>query len=96
MTLMTFSSTFFCPPRGVMVMEQLNFPADSPTNLSFSFFTSSGLSFSFSLMTMPLPSTWKTMGVLETFLISRNSSSWWPRQRTGDWLKMSHLTLNLG
>ncbi len=38
-TFIVFYKIFFCPPLGVIVIEQLNFPAYWPTNLSLSFFT---------------------------------------------------------
>ena len=96
MTLITFYKTFFWPPLGLIVIEQLNLPTYSPINFTFSFFTSSGFNFSFSFIIIPFPYTWKTIGVLEVFFNSKNYSSWWPIQITGVWLKISHFTLNLG
>lgn len=73
-TLITVSSTFFWPQRGVIVMAQLNLPICLPMKRILSFLASSGLSLIFSLMRMPPePSMWKTMGSLEVFLISKNS-----------------------
>lgn len=64
-TLMTFSRIFFCPPLGVTEMAQLKLPTSLPTNFTFNFLVYSGLSFTFSFISMPFPSMWQTTGCFD-------------------------------